>query len=123
MLTSLFFVFTTIAEFTVVLLVNRTSGHKVNILRPYSEGFTGTKKHLNVINLKLDDTKENKSSGGNSTITNSWGLKSLDKSKPELTSKWATIQNLKTTTLIDIVAFTIFIIGFLIFNMIYYTRF
>ena len=123
MLTSLFFVFATIAEFSLVLLVNRISGDKVNTSTPFIKGFSGTKKHLNVINLKLDDAYENKSSGGNCTVADLWRLKNIDVRKPGPISNWATIQNLKTTTIIDIVAFTAFIIGFLIFNIIYYTKF
>ena len=75
MLTSLFFVFANIAEFSLVLLVNRTSGDKVNTSTPFLKSFNGTKKQLNVINLKLDDAKENKSSGGNCTVGDLWGLK------------------------------------------------
>ena len=123
MLTSLFFVFATIAEFSLILLVNRISGEKVNTSTPILKGFDGTKKKLNIINLKLDDAKENKSSDGNCTAANVWGLKNLDERKSGSISNWATIQNLKSTTIIDIVAFTAFIIGFVIFNVIYYTKF
>ena len=119
MLTSLFFVFGTIAEFSVVLLVNRTMVEDQRISRQKKND---SKNERDRIIEQTDDGRKNKTFSILSNSSNLWGLSNTGENNSKILFNRNFFKNLDVITKIDVVAFLFFIHGFLGFNIIYYNN-
>ena len=123
MLICLLFVFGTMIEFSLNLLVSRVLGSRENkanriVHLPNDEGFESKSNAESTNNHELS-----KSFGEIKTVGNLWSLKTGQQAKRNTTVNDIDCINHSLTTKIDISAFVVFTFTFFLFNVIYYNAF
>ena len=104
LLTSLIFLFGTIAEFACVLLVSRTLDENKPALR---HSIDDKKDGIDLSEIKPNNQKQSSSENENA-ITNLWGLRNSENTERKTVPKTGLYKKMNITSKIDIMAFFYF---------------
>ena len=123
MLICLLFVFGTMIEFSLNLLVSRVLEDKASVAKRIAVRSNNYGSENKSNDKSTNNHEDSKSCGEIKTVANLWAFETRQQTKKNATVDDIDCSNLTLTTKIDFSALAVFTFSFFLFNIIYYNAF